>query len=556
MKYDVAIIGSGASGGAVAYMLTQAGYKVAILEKGKYISREEFTKDEIAYTRRALVTPNLHEEYHTIEKKIEGKYTTYPSYQTKLDFWNGNIVGGSSNFMSGMFHRMHPNDFKLKSKYGQIDGSNIEDWVITYDELEYYYTLAEKLVGISGKVESHPFSAPRSTNNFPYAPTKENAIVSLIDASCHTLGITSLTTARAIISKDKDGRDACYYSNFCGSYGCSSGAKGDARESFLIPALKTKNLTILSQTHVTKLYADQSNLVQYVDTIHTQTMKKERIYATIFVLAAQAHESARLLLNSANKYHPLGLSNSSEQVGKNLIFSAGGSGEGELHSEDLEPLLFENLMKNGLFINRSILDWYYIDHWWDGKFKGGLVELMFEHQNIISRAAKKSLRHEKLVWGKELGQALVYQFAKSKTIRFEIFNDWLPTDNCFISLDPHYQDKYGMPVGKIRLNSHPHDLRVGEYLRKKSEMLLHEMGARNIHSSINDIPPTNLIAGGCRFGDNPKTSVLNKYCQSHEIKNLFVADASFMPTGGSVPYTWTIYANALRIGQYIVEKVL
>ena len=110
-----------------------------------------------------------------------------------------------------------------------------------------------------------------------------------------------------------------------------------------------------------------------------------------------------------------------------------------------------------------------------------------------------------------------------------------------------------MPVAKLRINGHQKDLEVAYSIAKKSKEILKEMGAKDIYSSVSATPPQNLIAGGCRFGDNPKKSVLNKNCQSHDINNLFIADASFMPTGGSTPYTWTIYANALRVGDEVIK---
>ncbi len=553
--YDVVIIGSGASGGAVAYTLCQAGYKVAVLEKGRLVGRDEFSKDELAYARRDLVTPNLFDEYHTIEKKIEGKWETTPTYESGWSFWNGNIVGGSSNLMSGMLHRLHPDDFRLKSKYGDIEGANIVDWPISYEELEPYYTLAEELVGISGHYEKHPYEPPRSTTNFTQKPTKENAVVKLLDKSCKALGIVPLVTPRAVLSSDKKDRKACYYSNFCGSYGCSSGAKGSSREALLKPALATGNLTLLSNTHVKYLHSSHKDKVEYAVVVDTITGKERKIEGNLFVVAAQAHESARLLLNSANEHHPDGLGNSSGELGKNLLFSGGGSGQGELHKEDLEDINFEDLMTTGLFVNRSVLDWYFIDHWWDGEFKGGSVEFMFEHQNIISRARKNGYEDGKLVWGKALGDRLVKRFTEHKSIRFEIFNDWLPNDNCFVALDNIHKDKYGMPVGKLRLEGHPQDVKVGKYIAKKCEAILKKMGAKNIYSSVSAGAAQNLVAGGCRFGNDPKTSVLNKYCQSHDVPNLFVADASFMPTGGSVAYTWTIYANAFRVAEHIVKRL-
>jgi len=550
--YDVVIVGSGASGGAVAYTLCKAGYKVAVLEKGRLVKREEFSKDELAYCRRDLVTPSLFDEYHTIEERVDGEWVATPTYESGWSFWNGNIVGGSSNLMSGMLHRLHPDDFRLKSKYGEIEGANVVDWPITYDELEPYYTLAEELVGISGKYEKHPFEPWRSSSDFPQPPTKENAVVKLLDKSCRELGIVPLVTPRTVLSRDKGHRKACYYSNFCGSYGCSSGAKGSSREALLHPALATGNLTLMSNTYVKYLESSKDEVKSAV-VIDTVTGEERKIKAKLFVVAAQAHESARLLLNSKNKYHPNGLANSSGELGKNLIFSAGGSGQGELHKESLKEISFDALMQTGYFVNRSILDWYFVDDWWYGKFKGGSVEFMFEHQNIISRARKENYENGKLVWGKELGDRVVKRFKESKSIRFEIFNDWLPNDNCFITLDETHKDKYGMPVGKLRVEGHPHDLKVGKYIAKKCEKVLEEMGAKNIYSSISSAPPQNLVAGGCRFGDDPKTSVLNKYCQAHDISNLFVADASFMPTGGSVAYTWTIYANAFRVADYMVK---
>ena len=553
--YDVVVIGSGASGGAVAYTLSKAGYKVAVLEKGRLIKRDEFSKDELAYCRRDLVTPNLFDEYHTIEEKIDGKWVATPTYESGWSFWNGNIVGGSSNLMSGMLHRMHPDDFRLKSKYGEIDGANVVDWPISYEDLEPYYDLTEELVGVSGYYKKHKYEPPRSRAQFTQPPTKENAVVKLLDKSCHKLGIESLVTPRAVLSQDKEHRNACYYSNFCGSYGCSSGAKSSSREALIKPALATGNLTLLTNTHVKSLHTSQKDKVDYAVVVDTITGKERQIKGRIFVVAAQAHESARLLFNSANKHHPNGLANASGELGKNLIFSGGGSGQGELHKDSLKEIKFDDLMQTGLFVNRSILDWYFVDDWWDGTFKGGLVEWMFEHQNIISRARKHNNEEGKLIWGTSLGDKLVKRFTEQKSIRFEIFNDWLPHDNCFVSLDEEYKDKYGMPVGKLRVEGHPQDIKVGKYIAVKCEKILKEMGAKNIYSSITSEASSNLVAGGCRFGNDPKTSVLDKNCKAHEIKNLYVADASFMPTGGSVAYTWTIYANAFRVADSILQDL-
>jgi hypothetical protein len=128
-------------------------------------------------------------------------------------------------------------------------------------------------------------------------------------------------------------------------------------------------------------------------------------------------------------------------------------------------------------------------------------------------------------------------------------------DDCFISLDPDEKDKWGMPVARIRLGYHPRDLEVGRFLSRKGVKVLEALGARDVSWGVSSSPPQNLVAGGCRFGTDPETSVLDPDCRSHEVDNLYVTDGSFMPTGGSVPYTWTIYANAFRVADGILIEL-
>ena len=162
-------------------------------------------------------------------------------------------------------------------------------------------------------------------------------------------------------------------------------------------------------------------------------------------------------------------------------------------------------------------------------------------------------------WRVDLGygieKKLKAYFTGGRRLRFEVFCDWTPVDDCFVSLDPIVKDKWGMPVARVRTGYHPHDLEVGRILAKKGAELLQAMGAENVQSSISGEPPTNLVAGGCRFGAVPETSVLDRDCRAHTAENLYVTDGSFMPTGGSVPYTWTIYANAFRVADRILDAL-
>jgi choline dehydrogenase-like flavoprotein len=549
MMYDVCVIGSGAGGAPVAYELSRAGFRVIVLEKGKYYRDVDFNKDELAVCRRELFTPNLADEGHVINFITQdGSKTRHVGSEENWSFWNGSMVGGSTNLMSGYFHRMKPNDFRLLSVYGAKEGANIADWAIGYEELEPYYEKVERIIGVSGEVVKHKFLEPRSTPNFPHAKLAENGVTKWFDSACGRLSYESIPTPRAILPHAGKGRNGCSYSNFCGSYGCATGAKGSARAALL----QICDAKIVSEAFVYNLESDAKKITKahYYD----KNLIPHAIEAKIFVLAAQAIESSRLLLNSKNSYFPNGIANNSNQVGKNLIFSAGGGGSGRFLFENLSELQQKELMQTGVFFNRSLQQWYEYEVS-EVKQKGGTIDFLFEHQNIIPRV-KKAFYDEagNILWGEALKKKIHKQLTTSRVLSFEVFNDWLPSDNCFVSVDEEVKDKFHMPVGVINIFGHPHDLEVGEFLAQKAVEVLKEMGAEEIRSNISSAPPPNLVAGGCRFGDNPQTSVLDKNCKAHELDNLYVTDASFMPTGGSVPYTWTIYANAFRVAELIKKQ--
>jgi choline dehydrogenase-like flavoprotein len=551
MKCDVCIIGSGAGAAPVAYELSRAGFDVIVLEKGPNLSEEDFSKDEIAISRRSIYTPKLWEEQHVIETyAADGTIRRTTGAESEWSFWNGSMVGGSSNLMSGFFHRMKPMDFKLLSTFGAVEGANIVDWPITYDEMEPWYDYVEKVVGVSGRITPHRFAEPRSSKDFPFAPTWEQPLSQWIDTACKGLGYESIPTPRAILPHNALHRHGCSYSNFCGSYGCATGAKSHAKAALLNQAVSTGKCHIIADAFVYRLKHDALHVTQahYYD----NAAKSHAISAHIFVVAAQAIETSRLLLNSKSQFFPNGLANNSNNLGKNLIFSGGGAGQGRLETSKLLASQRKELFVRGAFVNRSLQQWYAFES--EGKrYKGGTIDFLYQHANPIPRAMGAIYDDQgNLQWGAALDRALKHAFLESRIVTFEVFNDWLPTDKNFVSVDEDVKDKLGVPVGALRLYGHDHDLFVGNYLAQKGEAVLKALGCEEVESTISSAPPPNLVAGGCRFGNDPKTSVLNKNCRAHELENLYVSDASFMPTGGSVPYTWSIYANAFRVAKAIM----
>ncbi len=553
-KTKICVIGSGAGAGPVIYELANAGYNVVILEKGPWIKTKDFSKDEIGTTRRDSFTPLLKEEPYTIDyETYNGDWQPKSNAIAGQNFWNGSLVGGSSNFMSGYFHRMKPNDFKLKTTYGNIPDSNIVDWPINYQTLEPYYDKVEKIVGISGKVVNHKFLEPRSSKDFPFPALRENYVASMLDKAASEMDIEIIPNPRAIISKKKDDRNPCYLSNFCGSYACSSDAKSSSRVALINDAVKKDNCRMITNAKVFHL---ETNGKGKIVKAHYHTNDGDKfIEADLFIVAAQAIETSRLLLLSKNIDFPNGLANNNNQVGKNLVFSAGGIGSGIITYNDYSKEISNKINEQGSFINRSIHQFYEVDYK-GKKVKGGVVDFLFEHANPVGKAMRNKWDYDgNLVYGEELQKKLKNYFTEQRKIKFEIFVDWQPNDNCFMELDKSQKDKYGDLVPKLRLQNNDYDKEIGKLLATESKKVLKQMGCTLIYSSIGSAPPANLQAGGCRFGNDPKTSVLDANCKAHDVDNLYVTDGSSFPTGGSVPFTWTIYANSFRVADIILKRL-
>ncbi|MDQ7048508.1 MAG: GMC family oxidoreductase [Enterobacterales bacterium] len=347
-EYDCCIVGSGAGAGPVAYELSKAGYKVVILEKGKWYKEKDFRKDDLL-SRHSVFRSKFSEERHVLEEPDGEGWSS----DTTSEFWGGNIVGGASNFMSAYFHRLKPEDYRLLSTFGPIDGANQVDWPIRYDDMEPYYRKVEEIVGVSGKIVEHPFLEPRSTPDYPFPPTNEHPISSWFDKTCNQMGLHPLPMARGVLSKPFNGRASCQYSGYCGSYGCASGAKASSRASLLDQAMTTGNLEIKTESKVYRLNSNSQGNVESVE-FYDKHKQSQQIRAKIFVVACYSIESARLLLSSPGEKHPDGLGNRYQQIGKNLHCCAGGTGHGLFEFSDFTPQQADQVESPGTFFNQSV----------------------------------------------------------------------------------------------------------------------------------------------------------------------------------------------------------
>ncbi|RTR39891.1 GMC family oxidoreductase [Shewanella canadensis] len=551
-EFDICIVGSGVGAGPVAHELAKAGYRVGVLEKGKWFKESDFFKDE-QLGRHRVFRSQFKDERHTLEEPIgDGTWSS----ETTAQFWGGNIVGGASNFMSGYFHRLKPQDFRLVSEFGEIEGANTVDWPIGYDELEPYYTKVEQLVGVSGKVVEHPHLEPRSTKDFPFPPTAEHPVAQRFDLACRSLKLHPLPMARGILSVPFNGRLSCEYSGYCGSYGCHSGAKASSRAALLDDAVAGGNCEVITQAKVYRLNTDDTGNVSSLD-YFDKDGHSQGVTAKIFVVACYSIESARLLLSSNGHKHPNGIGNSKGQVGKNLHCCAGGTGHGVFKLDKLKEFEAKQLKIRGPFFNRALQDWYVIDDRSvsDKPIKGGTLDFVFDPPSPTAETSGLKWQGDNLLWGTPLKQKIKAHFTQSKDFKFEVFCDWLTNDECYVSLDPDEKDKWGQAVAKVRAGFHPHDEKVAQYLVDRGVEVMKAMGADEAWGNVFTSPTSNLVAGGCRFGNDPDTSVLDRNCRVHDCDNLYVTDGSFMPNGGSVTPTLTIYANAFRVADKILERL-
>jgi choline dehydrogenase-like flavoprotein len=349
-------------------------------------------------------------------------------------------------------------------------------------------------------------------------------------------------------------RGACSYSGYCGSYGCDTGAKGTSLEGFLPRALATGRCDLKDRAYVQRIVSDDTGravAVEYRD----RDDRLQRVEARIFVVACQAIESARLLLLSTGPRHPRGLGNRNGLVGRHLMFSTFGAAWGDFPYHRFESR-WPWLRSAEPFVNRYVQDWYEIDHPNGGRRKGGTLNFLLMHPNPIAAAEREAFHGDAPVWGEALQARLARYFRETAHLRFEVFGDYTPTPEGRVILDPDVKDRHGRPAARAQVIRHPRDKETVEWLIARGEAILQAMGAENVRR-----PPfvgnesANLVAGTCRFGDDPATSVLDRDCRAHFVDNLYVTDGSFMPSAGSVPFTFTIYANALRVAARIVERL-
>ncbi len=536
-EVDFVIVGSGAAGGVLAKELSQSGFQVVVLEQGQWRSEEDFTHDEFdVLFNGGLAGGEDQAGTQTFRQSDEEEAEERDGFQPA---WYARTVGGSSVHFSANFWRFRPLDFKEKTLLGPISGTSFEDWPISYEELEPYYTKVDWEIGVSGA--PGPFDPPRS-KPYPLPPMPVKSSGVLFEKGAKKIGLNPQVAPVAILSKPYRGRASCVNCGFCMGFGCETGAKSSSLSAMIPLAMASGRCELRSDCTVYRLQTNDKGRVDevlYLDKDGKQRSQR----AKAVIVSANGLETPRLLLMSESPRFPQGLATSSGLVGKNLMFN---------HHSSVNATFEHQLNEyKGIQCTRISHDFYENDPK-RGFYGGGGLDgrpLFLAMPIFYSQLFPPS---EMPRWGQDFKEYLADSFTRSMTVVGATTSLAMESNN--VTLDPTVRDRYGLPAARMTYLDHDDDLAMGRFLQGKAIDMMEAAGARKVVAK--ESGPTTVSAhlmGTCRMGNDPATSVVDRYHRSHDVPNLFICDGSSFVTSGRGQPTMTIQALAFRAADHIAE---
>lgn len=532
---DVVIVGAGASGATAAKVLSEAGLKVVGLDRGPWLKPEkDYSGDEIKFVNRNFLWPDPKLKPRTVREDANSKAEIFPFSPLPQ------LVGGGTVHWAGWVPRPMPSDFKQKSIHGTVAGTSLEDWPFTYDDLEPYLTKVEWEFGVTGLDNADRNIPPRS-KPYPSKPLPPTKYGKRFYEACNKMGINGFPIPHAMVSHAHKGRNPSNWTGFWNQYGDPTTTRSNAATTFIPEALATGNYELRPECYVVRVTTDKAGKAKGVVYIDENGCEVEQ-EANIVVLGLGAIESTRLLLNSKSPKFPDGLANSSGQLGKNATF----------HEYLFAVGLFDNAIDDSLdgfagnYISGGSMDFYESDEK-RGHIGGCIISTSqvchpinwnFPGRPLWGQAAKDADRD-------------YYRYAMKIGL---ILHD-MPVESNMVDLDPDVVDAWGSPVARITHKPHPNDIHMGKWQVDKNMEILDAAGARKTIPVYLERSTGNTCHqhGTARMGHNPDTSVLNQYCEAHDVPGLYVVDGSGFPTALGVNPTLTIMAVAWRASEYIAE---
>lgn len=558
-KVPVVVVGMGWAGGIVASELTKAGIQVVGLERGKDRNTSDYAMghDELRYQHREELMQDLSKE--TITHRNNEKMRALPmrDYGT---FIVGDGVGGAGSHWNGQTYRFLPYDFEIKTLTDKKYGANklkpeytIQDWGMTYDEIEPYYDTFEKMAGISG--ETVELYGKRS-NPYPTGPMLKTPIMNMFEKATKNLGYTPYIIPSGNLSESYENPDgisraACQYCAYCENFGCEYGAKADPAVTVIPVAKKTGNLELRTHSNVIEILNDGSKAsgVIYVDTITGEEFEQP---ADVVVVASYVFNNARLLLNSGLG-KPYNSADGTGVIGKNYCYQVS-SASSMMFFEDKEFNLYGGAGALGIEIPEFVGDNF--NHSEVNFIHGaGIRVTQYGNRPIANNVVPKGTPS----WGAEF---------KDQSIKYA--NSFFPVKSQgasmpyrynYLDLDPTYKDAYGKPLLRMTFDYTEQDRELVKYMSKVTHKIAEEIGADIIDTNeeqgdFNVNKDTNTHnTGGVIMGADPETSALNSYLQMWDAENVFVVGASAFPHNSSFNPTGTLGALSYRAAEGIQKYI-
>lgn len=511
--YDIIIIGSGAGGGTLARHLAPSGKRILILERGGWLPREP-------------------ENWSASEVFIANRYTSKDTWRDK----NGNefqpgvhyFVGGATKLYGAALYRLRKEDFGVLKHHDGISPA----WPLGYDDFEPYYTKAEQMYHVHGARGEDPTEPPCSAP-YPHPAVSHEPRIQKLADDLKRAGYHPFHSPCGIMLNEANmPYSACVRCEDCDGFPCLVQAKSDAEVLGVRPALEHSNVTLLTDSQVLKLVTDPSGK-SVSEVLVDRGGKTESFRASIVVVSAGAANSARLLLMSANDKHPNGLANGSDQVGRNYMYH---NSQAVLAiSKEPNPTKYQKTL--------GLNDFYF-----------GMKDFEFPMGNIqmVGKSQGPMYKGEKPI---EAGLAPMFtlDFVAKHAVDFWLSTEDLPSPHNRVMIDREgqitlsYTPNNQEPKNRLyaKLKSMLNHLDMHEHLIPRNLYMKNEIGIGGVaHQS-----------GTCRFGTDPATSVLDTNCKAHELDNLYVVDTSFFPSIGAVNPALTAMANALRVGDHLLERL-
>jgi choline dehydrogenase-like flavoprotein len=512
--YDVIIVGTGAGGGTLARHLAPSGQRILLLERGDWLPREpqNWLAQDVFVDNRYVSPDTWYDPSGT-------------AFQPQIHYF----VGGATKLYGAALYRLRKEDFGELQHHDGVSPA----WPISYDELEPYYTRAEQLYEVHGARGEDP-TEPLASAPYPFPAVSHEPRIQQLSDDLAAAGFNPFHAPCGIRLAEKDmPHSACVRCQNCDGFPCAVHGKSDAEVLGVRPALEHPNVTLLTNSKVVKLETDEAGTA-VTELVVERDGGTERYAGGIIVLACGAANTAKLLLLSANDRHPNGLANGSDQVGRNYMFH--NSSAVLALSRDENPTIFQKTL--------GLNDFYFGSD--DFEFPLGNIQMVGKSQAPMFR-------------GEKPGETkLAPQWSLERVARHAV-DFWLSTEDL-----PRPENRVTVDGdGKLTLsytatNDEP-KRRLHEQLkamlgrlRMEPDHLFHRFAYMS-----NDIPVAGVAhqAGTCRFGTDRATSVLDADCRAHELDNLYVADTSVFPSIGAVNPALTAMANALRVGDRVLERL-